>query len=872
MLDRWKTLSRNLTRKQKVESDLDAELRSYRDMLEEEKLRAGVAPEAARREALLEIGGIEQVKEQVRDVRMGVRLETIATELRHSFRGLRRNPGMSLLVVGILALGMGATTAVFSVFQSALLKPLPFRDAGRLVELTETRMQRGVERADFSEANFWDVRARNRSFEDVAAYRYDEANLTGNGPAEKVTFILVSAGFFRTLGVDPVAGRIFSSDDHDVVMLGHRFWKSRFGADPAIAGKTLRLNDRSYTIAGVLPPGEPWIDDQIYAPFPNRPDADRSSWEFQVIARLRPGISAESARADLQTVAAGLDRDFPKDDQGIGFGIDPSSTWVAPDTTRRALWVLLGAVTFLLLIACTNIANLLLARGLARRREIAVRIALGAGRARLVRFILMESFLLSAFGAMLGLLVAWGAVRALQTLEIRDIPRLMDASLNPWVLAFAAATAILTGLLAGLAPAAQAPARGIGDALREGDRQTGSRAQGFLRAALITAEVALSFLLLAGAGLLIRSFTQLLNVNSGFETANRLVFSVSLPGSYWQNGAGKQFLDRFFDRLSADPSVIAAGAISQRPIEGGNPGMNIGASATTEQRPPWAGWRVISPGYFRAAGLPLVSGRIFDENDKPVWTPPGQPDPQRHVILSEHLARRIFPGQNPIGRHVLLWKTQSNRDAEVVGVAADSRERGPSAGPTNTVYLPYGANALPGEFIVHTRTHPMRFASEVRQMVASLDPNLPVADVRSFEDVVGRSIAPQRLNALLLAVFSGLALILAASGIYGVISYSMRRRTAEIGLRMALGASPGNLLRTAIGQGIRPVLLGIALGAMGALWLSHYLVALLFNVTPFDAITYAAVAAILLATSILACYFPCRLALRIDPLTALRTE
>ena len=400
-----RTLARNLARKQRVEDDLNAEIRSYEQMLVDERMRAGADPSMARHEARLELGGAAQIQEEVRDVRLGATLQAMGTELRQSLRGLRRNPGLTTLGIVMLALGMGASTVVFSIFYAALVQPLPFRDSGRVVELTETRQERGINQASFTEANFWDVRAQNHSFEEIGAYHYDEANLTGRGPAEKVTASFVSAGFFRTLGVSPVLGRDFSYDegragsDNRVVILGHRFWKTRFGGDPNILGETLRLNDRACTVVGVLPPGEPWINDQLYVPFAYRANADRGSWEFNVVGRLARGVTAEAARADLQGIAASLDRAYPKDDKGIGFHLEPSSTWVASDNTRRALWVLLGAVTFLLLIACLNIANLLLARGMARQREIAVRTALGAGRARLVRFVMMEALLLSGFGA-----------------------------------------------------------------------------------------------------------------------------------------------------------------------------------------------------------------------------------------------------------------------------------------------------------------------------------------------------------------------------------------------------------------------------------------------------------------------------------------
>ena len=444
------------------------------------------------------------------------------------------------------------------------------------------------------------------------------------------------------------------------------------------------------------------------------------------------------------------------------------------------------------------------------------------------------------------------------------------------MLGFATITAVLTGLLSGLAPTLQALSSGVAAPLRDSDRQKGSRRQGRLRAGLVTAEVALSFILLVGAGLLIRSFAQLTSVNHGFQTENRLVFSVSMPGSYWENGVGKQFLDRFFDRLSAVPEVITVGAVSHRPVGGGNPGMGIDSSSlspSSEQKaPPWAGWRVVTPNYFKAVGLPLLRGRVFDESDKPVWAERGQPVPARRVVISDRLAKLIFPNEEPIGKHVSLWKGQGGPDAEVIGVVGDSRERGLISDPSLIVYLPYGRNALTTEFVAHTRKNAYDLAPTVRSIVASLDPNLPVADIRSFQEVVSRSVAPQRFNAILLGVFSGLALLLATTGIYGVLSYSISRRTSEIGLRMALGANAIGIMRMTMLQGMWPALLGIGLGAVGAWWLSRYLATLLFDIKPFDLLTYAAVAVLLLVTALAACYLPGRRAMRTDPAVALRIE
>jgi putative ABC transport system permease protein len=874
---RFRTTWRNLSRPQEADCDLDNELRSYRELLEDEKVGSGLTAAQARREAQLEIGSASLIQEQVRDVRLGVTLGNIAAEIRQSLRSLRRTPGLTIIGTLMLAVGMGASTVVFSIFHAALIRPLPFRDPGRLVELFETRLHRGINQASFSEANFWDLRSLNHSFEEMGAYHDGEANLIGIGAPEKISASSVTPGFFRTLGITPVIGRDFEYDEGRrggprVLILGNKFWKNRFSGDPSILGRTLRLNDTAYTVVGILPPGRRWIDDQTYIPFGYRANADRGSWEFNVVGRLKPGVTAEAARSDLQHVAAILSAAYPADDRGMGFDTLPSSSWVASAVTRRALWILLAAVGLLLLIACLNIANLLLSRGLSRRREIAVRTALGAGRARLVRFVMMESILLSVLGGVAGLALAYAALPVIRTLDIRGISSLPEANLNPWVLAFSGAIAILTGLLSGVAPALQAPVS-VALALREGDRQTGSCGQGRLRAILVAGEVALSFLLLVGAGLLTRSLDRLMNVQTGFRIENRLLFSVSLPGSYWENGRGKQFVDRFIERIGSMPGVQSVGSVSNRPIEGGDPGMGIGAVTgpqIAERDTPWAGWRIVTPGYFSAVGLRLQKGRLFDQRDEWIWGKPGQPSPIRHVILSERLAKTLFRDTDPIGQHVELWKGQSSGDAEVIGVVSDMRERGLSARMAMTVYLPTGLQAVPSEFIVHTQTNPTALMPSIRAALAELDSNLPIYGVRTFEEVIDRSVAQNRFNTVGLGVFAGIALLLAVTGIYGVLAYSMSRRASEIGLRVALGASPSSIRRMTLTQGMRPVVAGLVAGAVAAWGLSKSFTALLFDVKPFDLITYAAVAGVLLLAALLACYLPARNAMQVDPAIALR--
>ncbi|MGI9075062.1 MAG: ABC transporter permease [Bryobacteraceae bacterium] len=479
-----RSIWRNLFRKRAVDSILDEEIRSYRQLLEDEKIAAGADSETARREAVIEVGAIEAIKEQVRDIHRGALLEGLWTELRQSIRAFRRNPSMATICALMLALGIGASTTIFSIFEAALLQPLPFRDSGRLVELVETWLAGGMNEVAFSEADFWDLHDRAKCFESVAAYHSNEANLTGDGQPEKVSAPHVTVEFFRTLGVAPILGRGFSAQEGraNVAVLGNKFWKARYGGDTHILGKVLRLNDTSYTVVGVLPAGEPWIDDQVYLPFPYHPNADRSSREFSAVGRLAKGVTTEAAKKELQSLARLLDAANPNDDKGIGLNFFPSRRWIAPESTQTALRFLLVAVGLLVLIACVNVANLLLARGLAREREIAVRTALGAGRARLVRFVMLESLVLSGLGAVLGLALAAACVHILRTVEIRGVPRLDEVSLNPWVLAFTFGVTLLTCLLCGLAPALQTPVQGIGTALREGDRQAGaSRRQGRLR-------------------------------------------------------------------------------------------------------------------------------------------------------------------------------------------------------------------------------------------------------------------------------------------------------------------------------------------------------------------------------------------------------
>ncbi|HET9282811.1 MAG TPA: ABC transporter permease [Candidatus Angelobacter sp.] len=795
-------------------------------------------------------------------------------DVRQAIRNMRKNPGTTLLAVLMLAVGIGATSAIFSVFYAVLLQPLPFPEPSRLVQLWETRVGNQWNQATFTEANFWDVQARNRTFDGIACYHDLTANLTGSGEPEKIDGGAISAGFFHVLGVNPVAGRDFLPEedqpghDNNVLLLRNKFWKTHFNGDPQVVGKTVQLNGKSFQVVGVLPPGEPWLDvADVFIPFVHKANADRGSFEFQVIGRLKKGVSLQTAQADLTAVANSLAKDYPKDDKGMGITLSTSSEWLADSNLRTKLWVLLGAVGFLLLIACVNLANLLLAKATGRTREIAVRAALGASRARIFRMVLTESLVLGLTGAIFGVFLAMAALAAIKSANPGGIPRIEEIGINPWVLGFTLMAAVLTGILAGLVPAFQSPYKSIVSGLREGERsQAGSRTQKRLRSVLVATEVALSLMLLVGAGLLIRSFDRLLHVDRGFQSENRLLVAVNIPGSYKERAS--ELRNAFLDRVSALPGVQSAAAMLSRPITGWDPGMGIVAAERPDGdggRFPWAGWRVVSGEYFRTMGIPILKGRTFSQHDQI-----GKP---WRVIVSKRLADTLWPGEDPVGRQALLWKGQSNDSAEVIGVAADQRERGLDSSPTLTVYLPsYGAGPGPMQFAVHTAGSPTALTPALRSILKNLDPNLPLSDVQTMDEVVSKSMAPRRFNMFLITIFAAVALLLALVGVYGVLAYSVGRRTAEIGLRVALGATPAKVLMLIVGQGMRPILIGMGAGLLGAMGLSRFVSSLLFNIKPIDPLTYAAVALLVAIAAVLSCYVPALRALRVDPVAALRQE
>ena len=797
---------------------------------------------------------------------------------RHDFtsavRRMRQQPLSALAIVLMLALGIGASTAMFSVIHGVLLAPLPFPEADRIVQIWGTRTDRGWDQMALTEADFWDIRDLTDTFEHIGGWHLATVILVDADAPEQVQAALVSSGFFRALGVQPIAGRLFDAED-DVpgaprrVLLSHALWARRYGSDPSIVGKSITFAIGTRVVIGVLPPGTPWLDAaELFVPLQRRTDANRTSYEYVAIGRLKPGVSIDTGRASLQAVIAELVRRHPTTNTGLGGALVPSSEWIASETLRRTLWILLGAVGLLLVIACVNVINLLLARGAARLRESAVRTALGAGRGALLRESLVEALLLSAVATAAGLLVAWGLLALMRGFDPGQIPRLATATLNGWVFLFASLVAVAVGFLTGLIPALQAPLANIVTVLRSGQRgAAGDRRHHRLRGVFVAAEVALSLMLLVGAGLLVRSFTQVLTVDRGFQTHNRLFASVTIPASVGAARIGQISRD-VMTRLEALPDVISVAAVSSRPVADGSTGLGLAAAdnpSAPDAAVPWGTWRVISPAYFKAIGLPLLKGRSFDESDEI-----GKP---WRVVISERVANMFWPGENPIGRTLILWRGQTELPGEVIGVVGDMRERGLDSDPTLAVYFPAGSGGSRLlQLVLHTRRDPALVVPALRTVIREVERSMPISNIRTFDEEVTRSVATRRFTVALLAGFAGLALLLALAGVYGVLAYVITRRTPEIGIRVALGARHHRVLRLVVAQGMRPVIAGVLAGLLASWWLSQLMAGLLFGITPRDPLTFVAVTMALIAVAVVACYLPARRVLRVDPVVALRAE
>src|SRR5437867_12763773 len=785
------------------------------------------------------------------------------------------------MAVIILALGIGANTAIFSVVNAVLLRPLPFDEPERLVQIWHTPPAEhfpGMRTFSVSPANFLDWKSRSRSFESMAAFGYRSLSFGGRGRPEAVIASTVSPEFLTVLKTRPALGRGCLPEENrpgrgQVVLLGHDFWRTRLGGDPDVVGRTVALDGQAFLVAGVMGPEFRFPDEaRVWVPlaWTDAERAVRGIHDFLVIGRLNPGVEVGRAQAELDTISTRLERQYPEDDKGWGAAVVNLREQIVGDV-RASLMVLLGAVSFVLLIACANVANLVLARTLGRSKEIAIRIALGASRARVLRQVLSETLLLAVAGGAVGLLAAHWGVGLIVNFLAGKLPRSLEIAIDAPVLAFTVMISVIAGLLAGTASALRLTRAGadLNHALKQGLGRGGSDSGGQrVRASLVVAEVALSLVLLSGAGLMIRSLWLLRSVDAGFDARDVLTATLAIPENRYalpsqQNG----FYEQVLEGVRALPGVQVAGAVAGLPMTGGStqPIAIEGRAQVPMSEQPEVAVREITPDYLTTMRIPVLSGRDVDASD--VAERPGV------VLVSESLARRFWPGGSPVGQRLILT-FYPVKVREIVGVVGDVKQRGLDVvEPVATLYAPLAQQPQPYMALaVRTTLPPRSLVSAVTDAVRRVDPEQPLEDVRTMEEIVGASLSHQRFNMLLLAVFAGLAMLLAAVGIYSVLSYSVRRRVREIGIRMALGAQTGDVLRMVVLEGMKPTALGLVIGLAGSLALAPALASLIYGVRPTDAATFAAVTALLAGVGFLASLVPGYRATRVDPIITLRDE
>jgi putative ABC transport system permease protein len=869
----------------RVERDVDDELRFHLDMKAQELIDAGTPPDDARRLASAQFGDIDYTRRYMRRTDHGRMVHERRAELsdelrqdvRFSVRQLARNPGFTAVALITLALGIGTNTAIFSVVRGVLLRDLPYAEPDRLIRVFSTfdGYQHSVSPADFN-----DWRRDSRAFAALAAGEVSTVNLTGSGAAQRFTQARVSANAFQLLGVRPAIGRTFTPTEEGegaprTVILSDGLWRSRFGGDPAVVGKQITLDGYSTEVIGVAPPEmrypEP-VDMWMTTRFRPRDltDQGRGARWLTVIGRLAPGASSTQAAAEMAAIARRLEVQDPRHNTGFGTRLVPLRDEMV-GAVRPALLMLLSAVGFVLLIACANVASLMLGRTAAREAELAVRTALGAGKGRLVRQLLTESICLATVGGTIGLALAVGGTRLLVALAPRDIPRLYDVRVDPPVLLFTLGTTILAGLLFGSIPALHA-SRGLAASLREGNR--GSRVRpGSARArgALVIAEITLALMLLAGAGLLLKSFARLRNVSPGFDPTHVSTFTVTLsPVKYATVEQQRVFGTTLLEKVHAIPGVDSAGLTFSLPLAGGGFVLSFSVEGRVPPQPnaePSASVRVASNGYFGTMGIPVKRGRVFNAGDRP-----GAP---RVLVISEETARRFFPGEDPIGKRIAFgWSRDGDKLAgEIVGIVGDVRQRSLSSEGTPHAYVSFDQWPLDELTVVmRTRADPGAALRAAHAIVASLDRDLPIYDEYTLESMVSRSLGQPRFYVLLLTVFATLALVLAAVGIYGVMAYMVQQRSREIGIRMALGASADRVVGMVVRRGLALALAGVALGTVGAYAVTRVLRSLLYGVSERDPGTFAAVAVVLATVALLASWIPARRAAHVDPLAAMRAD
>jgi len=808
-------------------------------------------------------------------------MDQIFADIRYGLRGLMKRPAATAIALLTLALGIGVNTAIFSAVDSILLRPLPLKDPERLVSVWEKTLRLGIQQNEAAPANFFDLRNQNQSFEALGAFGPLDINLTGTGDPERLDGQLVTANVFSILGVAPALGRTFLPNEDQlgqehVVVLSDALWQRRFNRDPSILNRNLTLNGESFTVVGVMPPGFffPLRETALWVPWAMEPEqaSGRGDHYLRLVGRLKPDVTLEGANADLESIAQRLSAEYPRTNEGLGFTARSLQRDYAGDL-RLPILILFGAVGLVLLIACANVANLLLAQATMRRKEIAIRIALGARRWTIVRQMLVESLLLACVGGLLGVLGAFWGVQALAKFLPESLSKLQGITIDARVFVFSLGVSVLTAIVFGGVPALLAsrttPGATLSDVARDMAGGTSGR---HVRRVLVVSEVALAVVLLVSAGLLIRSFQLLRHVDAGFNPENAITMRMVLPfPKYSKPEARRAFYDEVLRQIKAVPGIQAAGMITFLPLSFN--GMNFsfsveGRPSPSDMKLPFALFRVVSPDYFRAMGIPLLRGRYFETHDSPDSTPV--------VLINRRFAEQYWPGEEAIGKRVKVGPADSpNAWFTVVGVVGDVRQTGLYEQRLE-FYVPYMQDRrsfmAPRDLVVRTKADPAVIAGAVRQAVWAVDKDQPVSNVRTMDQVFASAISPERFQALMLGLFAGLALVLACVGLYGVISYSVVQRTHEIGVRMALGAQSVDVLRLVIRQGMLLTFTGLAVGILGGMFVTRVLSDMLFGVTPRDPLTFAGVPVLLLVVAFLACYIPARRATRIDPLVALRYE
>jgi len=806
-------------------------------------------------------------------------IDSLLRDIRYGIRSLLNRPGFTLVAVVTLALGIGANSVIFSAINALLLKPLPFPELDRVVAVWDKNPTRGVERNEVALANYLDWQSQNKSFDSLGLYRWWSSNLTGTETPERLQGFLVTASFFDVTGIKPVQGRTFLPEENQpgrdaVVVITNGLWQRRFGSDPNIVNKQITLNGISRTVVGVMPPGFNYPKGaELYAPLAISAEmaSNRQFHTYLIIGRLKNGVSIPQAQTDLNTVAARLEQQYPETNTGLGTGVFP----IVADTTRQydtALWVMMAAVGFVLLIACANVANLMLARATGRKKEIALRAALGASRARIIRYLLTESVIVALIGGVLGVLIAFWGIDLLRVSNPGEAARFAPGwdrlGLNLPVLLFTLTLSILSGLLFGLAPAWQVSKPNLNNSLKEGGRSSGSGSHR-LRSSLVVFEVALSLVLLVGAGLLARSFLSLLKTNPGFSAENVLTMNLVLPGAKYKEPALRAtFFADLVQRVKSLAGVETAAAVSHIPLGGSNASDAFLVEGAPEPAPGAENEgriRVCTPDYFQTLGISLLKGRAFNNQDTAKSTPV--------VIVNETFAQKYWPGVDPIGKRMrIVGPIEESPWSEVVGVVQDVKHD-LNLPITTDFYFPYSQvpwNSM--VLVARTKVDPAAMTGPIKEQVWAVDKDQPVFGVHTMREVKAISVSLYSFSSVMLGIFAGIALLLASIGIYGVMAFAVSQRTHEIGVRMALGAQGTDVLKLVVKNGMRLAVTGVAVGLIGAFLLTRFLEKLLVGIPAVDLLTFSVVSICLLLAAFLACYLPARRATKVDPLVALRYE